>query len=360
MMKTTKTRKAIKIAVVALLILFAVFSAVSMIFIHISYHDMFGRAEANEFTAYLRYSDVSDEYPRELLSFYVSGKTRLQGYLYGEGNTKGIVVISHGMGGGAEGYIAETMYFVDHGYTVFGFDNTGCYLSEGDGMGGMPQSAIDLDAALDFIESEPRFEGLPIFLYGHSWGGYAVTEVLSRGHDITASASVSGYNTPNRIVFEWARDMMGMGALAYIEAPYLALYNTICYGADANRSAVCGINATNTPVLIIHGINDTTVSYESASIISHRDEITNPNVEYMICEEENHDDHNWLFMSDAAVTYVDGLNALYNELKEQYSGEIPKDAEAGFYENVDKWLASELDEEFMHSVIDFFERAANK
>lgn len=42
------------------------------------------------------------------------------------GNQKGLIVISHGMGGGAEGYMAETLYFVNHGYQVFGYDNTGC------------------------------------------------------------------------------------------------------------------------------------------------------------------------------------------------------------------------------------------
>lgn len=352
-----KMNKAIKITCNALLILLTVFSAVSMIFIHISYKDMFSRAEPSELSEYLRYSDVEDELPRELISF-MSGENRLQGYLYGEGNKKGLVVLSHGMGGGAESYIAETMYFVEHGYTVFGFDNTGCYLSEGSGMGGMPQSAIDLDAALDFIESEPRFSNLPIFLYGHSWGGYAVTEVLSRGHNIAASASIAGYNTPNQIVFEWARDMMGMGTFAYLEAPYLTLYNYICYGSDANRSAVDGINATDTPVLIIHGVKDTTVSYESASILSHWKEITNPNVEYLTCYRENHNGHNNLFMSDEAITYINELQKQYDALNEQYDGDIPEDIEKEFYDSADKRLVSSLDEKFMQSVCEFFEREA--
>ena len=106
-------KKALKIVGIVLLVFLVLFSIISLVFIKMNFDDLFGRAEQNKYSAYLRYADVEEEYDRELLSF-PSGENQLQGYLYGKDNTKGLVVISHGLGGGAEGYFAETLYFVDH------------------------------------------------------------------------------------------------------------------------------------------------------------------------------------------------------------------------------------------------------
>ena len=81
------------------------------------------------------------------------------------------MVLAHGLGGGAEGYLTQILYFVRQGYQVFSFDYTGYHLSGGKNSIGLPQALEDLDAALCFIESEKRFADLPVYLFGHSWGG---------------------------------------------------------------------------------------------------------------------------------------------------------------------------------------------
>ncbi len=189
----------------------------------------------------------------------------------------------------------DLLYFVDHGYQVFGYDNTGCYKSEGKNSVGLSQSVIDLDAALSYIENEKRFKSIPIFLYGHSWGGYA-----------------------------------------YVEYPYIYLYQKMLFGENTNMSAVDGINNTDTPILIIHGNKDTTVGYEGAGTIAYRNEITNPNVQYKICDGERQNDHNKLFMSLDAIAYEKKLNADYDKLQKQYNENIPKEIDAEFCANVDK------------------------
>lgn len=307
-----------------------------------------------EYTPYLRYEDVEEQYDRELLSF-TSGASQLQGYLYGADNTKGLVVISHGMGGGAEGYMAETCYFVDNGYQVFGFDNTGCYRSEGKDCVGLSQSVIDLDAALTYIEKQERFGDMPVFLYGHSWGGYAVTAIFNYNHDIAASVSVAGFNEPMDMILEWTKDMMG--GFAYVEYPYIYLYQMMLFGKNANMAAVDGINSTDTPILIVHGNDDTTVGYEGAGTIAYRDEITNPNVQYKICDGEKQNGHNDLFMSLDAIAYEDEMNAEYEKLYEQYDENIPEEIEAEFYANIDKAKMNELDTAFMQDILTFYESA---
>lgn len=349
-----RKKKVGKIVAAAVVILFVVFSVVSLVMVKMTFEDMFSRTEPRKYNAFLRYEDVKEQYDRELLSFY-SGKNKLQGYLYGADNIKGLVVISHGMGGGAESYMAETLYFTDHGYQVFGYDNTGCYESEGKNCIGLSQSVIDLDAALTYIESEERFKDMPVFLYGHSWGGYAVTAIFNYDHNITASASVAGFNKPMGMIMEWTKDMMG--GFAYVEYPYIRLYQQMIFGKNANMSAVDGINKTDTPILIIHGSKDTTVDFDGAGTIAYRDEITNPNVQYKICDKERQNDHNHLFVAMEAIEYADEKNVIYDELWEQYDGEIPDEVNEKYYANVDKHKTSVVDDEFMQDVMKFYEGA---
>jgi len=286
---------------------------------------------------------------------FESGKNTLQGYLYGAENSKGLIVISHGLGGGAESYMAETMYFVDAGYRVFSYDNTGCYRSEGKNSVGLSQSLLDLDAALSYIESQPIFDGLPIYLYGHSWGGYAVTAILGFDHDIAASVSVSGFNRPMTIIHEWGRKMMSN--LATVEYPFIWLYHTLTFGENANITAVDGINATDTPVLLIHGDADDTVSFNRAATVAARDEITNPNVQYKICSADKQNDHSRLYLDIDAINYIDENNAKYSQMYEEYDGKIPDDLRREFYETLDKRRTSNLDDAFMRDVIEFYEAA---
>ena len=215
-------RKVLKIVGIVLAAAAVIFSVVSLIVVQILFDDTFSRTEPREqgHTAYLRYWDVEEQYAREAVSF-LSGKNRLYGHLYGAGNPEGLVVISHGMGGGEESYLAEALYFVDHGYQVLCYSNTGCWDSEGENCIGLNQSVLDLDAALTWVESENRFDGVPAFLYGHSWGGYAVTAIFHFDHEITASASVAGFNKAMPMILEWGEGMLG--SLVYVEYPFIGM-----------------------------------------------------------------------------------------------------------------------------------------
>ena len=81
------------------------------------------------------------------------------------------------------------------------------------------------------------------------------------------------------------------------------ILNKIAFGADANRTAVDGINSVDIPVLIIHGDADDTVLYDGASIIAQQDAITNPNVQYFTFSEEWRNGHNTYFYDADANAY---------------------------------------------------------
>jgi len=209
-------------------------------------------------------------------------------YIFGEDNDIGLVVISHGLGGGGLSYLREIMYFVDNGWRVFAFDKTGSHNSEGSGTRGLPQSAIDLHAALNYIAS--RNWEIPIVLYGHSWGGFAVAAVLNFDHDIKAVVSLSGFAEPLMMLQEGAKHIVG--SVSSLFTPFLWTYQWILFGNYASLSAIEGINSADVPVKIIHGRTDSVVSYEGAGIIAHRDRISNPNTLFVSRYYPNRSGHN--------------------------------------------------------------------
>lgn len=339
-----------KAVAVVLIVAFVGFSAASMVMIREQFQENFGRADQSERTIYETYADVSDSYGRTEVTFR-SDENTLHGYLYGPSKPKGLVVISHGLGGGGESYIAETIYFVKKGYKVLAYDNTGSFESEGEGTMGLSQSVIDLDHALDYVESQEQFKDLPVFLYGHSWGGYAVTAVLNYDHKITGAVSVSGYNTPMEMLVDWCKDEMGF--MTYVEYPYMWLYQKYLFGGASNLSAVEGINQTDTPVLLIHGSGDSVVPFDSAAIMAHKDEIINPSVQYLVCSKEGQDGHNNLFRAASANAYLKELEEEWAAMEDKYDGDIPEGVLDDWYDGVDKEKTSQLDEVFMQDVYDF-------
>ena len=78
-------------------------------------------------------------------------------------------------------------------------------------------------------------------------------------------------------------------------------------------------------------------------------------VVYKIASTENHNGHKSLFRSDAAVDYINKINQEYQALFDRYEGNIPDQAKAEYYANVDKHQTSELDASFMDDINSFFE-----
>ena len=233
-------------------------------------------------------------------TYFYSGQNRLTAYIFGNENDRGLIVISHGLGGGAVSYMREIMYFVDNGWQVFAFDNTGSHNSEGRGTRGLPQSALDLNEALNYISN--NLPDLPIMLYGHSWGGYAVTAVLNFDHEISAVVSLAGYAKPIEMLHEGARAMIGfIGSAAY---PFLWLYQQFLFGNYSQLCAIEGINSVDTPVKIIHGRDDNVISYSGAGIIAHRERITNPNAVFVSRYYPNFSGHNDLMRDFSFINEV--------------------------------------------------------
>lgn len=310
-----------------------------------------------------RYEHYRSQYPREEITFY-SGKNLLRGFLYGDKNADRLLIFCHGLGSGHEDYINEIVYMVDAGYLVFAYDSTGSGLSEGKSTVGLVQSALDLDAAFEYIHSSDLLKNLPVYLMGHSWGGFAVAEALGRHENIVAAVSLAGYAYPTDLLIDQGSQMMGQelsGMRFFFNISQLLSFGPKNY----MRNAVDSINSNDTPILLVHGNQDEMISLDKISIIAYQDKLTNPNLQTLIITAEGQNDHNSILHSAEAGPYIAAINedfaAKMNTIKDLPKEE--REAQAIVFrkemvEKADLPLINQVNKELFSKILNFFDEAS--
>lgn len=184
----------------------------------------------------------------------------LVGYRYytEQAESYGVVVLAHGFGsGGHNGYMNVAYYFARNGFDVFAYDATGNDESGGKSTKGIPQGLKDLSCAIDFLHEIDELKALPIFLWGHSWGGYAVTTVLNYHPEVKAVVSVAGFNRSSDLLYSQGKEMIG-GMIDFL-FPYTKSYEKSLFGNYAEMTAMNGFANSDAGVFIVHSKDDTVV-----------------------------------------------------------------------------------------------------
>ena len=309
------------------------------------------------------YEHYQEDYPREEVSFY-SGKNRLRGFLYGDQKADRLLMFSHGLGSGHENYINEIIYMVDAGYLVFAYDGTGSGQSEGDSTIGTLQSALDLDAAFDYIASSDALRNIPIYLMGHSWGGFAAAEALGRHENIVAAVVLAGYAYPVDLILDQGSQMLGRDISGM--KPFFYMSQLITYGPkNFMRNAVDSINSTDTPILLVHGNQDPMISLDEISIIAYQDTLTNVNVQTFIITRGGQNDHNGILHSAEAVPHIANLNEDFAvkmngimDLPEDERIERALEFRKELVEDADLPLINRVNEELFIRILTFYDEAS--
>ena len=232
---------------------------------------------------------------REELTFLSNGY-KLMGYYYPNNSNK-LIIVCHGLKSGADDYLPFIKYFVDNGFECFSFNYKGTYESEGNKTVGMSESLVDLDNAIRYIKSNPKFNNKDLYLFGHSWGGFAVCSFLNIHTDIKAVASISGFNDASTIIVD--KGIFYGGELASLPKKYIDRYQEELFSDYLKYTATSGINNTNSKILIAHGSFDMIIDFNSQSIISHHNEFINKNVSYYIGNSYNKGHESILYSIDA-------------------------------------------------------------
>lgn len=297
------------------------------------------------------YSRVQHKLERQLFNFY-SDNIKLQGYFYPATASKGIVVVCHGMHSGADDYLPIIQFLVKNNYSVFTYDCKGTYNSEGESTIGMITPLVDLDNALKYIEQDSYLSKQQLFLLGHSWGGYAVTSVLSLHKNIKACVAIAPFNNGYTLIQEKGEQYVGTLA-GGIPKIFLEVYQKILFKNYTRYNAVEGINSTDIPVLICHGENDQVINFNEQSVIAHKNEIRKNNVFYYIGKDEN-SGHNSIMHSKKAIRYQEEVAKELSFLKKHKGKELSVDELRKFCDSVNHSLYSEVNEELMYKILNIF------
>ncbi len=302
----------------------------------------------------LFYGAYQARYPRVKHTF-LSGKNHLFGYLYGAENAGALLVMAHGIGAGHESYIKEILWMVDHGWRVFAYDATGSCESEGKGTVGLVQSALDLDAALTYIEHTEDLKQLPIALMGHSWGGYAVAAVLNFRHpNVKASVSIAGYNDPVEMMMQFAECTMGRASKALY--PFAWLENKRLFGKLSGLSAIDGINQSGIPVLLIHGTQDEMVLIDRAAIMAHQDKLENPKAVLHAVDAKGQNGHNSIFYAAESASYIEEIHQKLRQLPSSQKASN-RELQEWIEQNIDLALYNKPNEGLLSEIQSFLQNA---
>ena len=324
----------------------------------IVYESIFG--ERYETASWLEFSVEDYEGLQMERSDFQSEEVTLAGYKYSRADqeVKGVVIIAHGLGGGGHNtYMPFIDYFTSNGYYVFTYDARGNDNSGGDAVEGLPQGIICLDNALHHVVAIEEYQDLPITLFGHSWGGYSVGNVLYMHPDIKAAVIIAGFNESEDLLEYQGQQMAGAGV--HILMPYLKLYERIKFGKEFTAvSAIQGLEKTNAGIMVVHSKDDATVPTKYGYDKFYEVFGNSDRFEFVLYEDKGHD---YLFYSEAAWEYREQLNADYKSYVEdngrEYSAETKEEFMNGY---LDKKQCFEPDPALMEQILNMFDTYCDK
>ena len=351
----SKLKKPVKIILIIVGVLLVLLIAAALILpkpLAMSvYNDNFGV----RFTTYEPLSWSIEDFDglmRDKYTFASDKGQMLTGYKYYRDNVeiKGVLVLAHGFGGGGHrSYMNIADYFASNGYAVFAYDATGNDESEGEAVGGLPQGVIDLDYALRFVKNSSEFAGLPIVLWGHSWGGYSVGSVMKLHPNVKAAVIVAGFNESLDMLEAEGRNIAG-DAIDFV-LPYFEEYEKETFGEYASMSILESLEATEAAVMFIHSADDGMIPIEISFERYYEKYADNERFTFVRYEDRG---HNYVFCSEARRSYIDEYNVAAEAYKESV-GEITEEMRAAYYEeHFDKHKGYELDSELMAQMLELY------
>lgn len=347
-----KIKKLIIISIITVLLLFIVLPVGLSMYI---YQSNFGSRYAT--TSWMARSiDEFNDLSAQQYTFQSNNAQNLIGYKYYKENleAKGVIIIAHGLGGGGHNsYMDVADYFTSKGYFVFAYDATGNDESEGNAVNGIPQGVIDLDYAIRFVKDTAEFDGLPIMIFGHSWGAYSTGSVLNIHPDINAVVMVAGFNKSADIIEEEGKRIMGSG-MSYL-IPYISLIEQIKFGEYAKYTCMDGFDNSESNIMMIQSSDDSMVSYENQFLLFKKTYQSNPRFTFISFDDRGHD---YVYYSDASGAYKDELNNQFSEYVSSLQDEFTAEMKTAYMNtNLDKSKLFDLDTNLMDEIIVFYDNS---
>ena len=258
-----------------------------------------------------KYSDLNEKE----VSFDLEGVT-LRGVLYnfGEYDPNKIVVFCHGMWSSQRSYIHIISYLAHKGYQVLGFDYEGVDSSDGKAIRGFGNSLRCADYAIRFVKEHEETKGRDIYVVGHSWGGFATSNIAGIHKDIKGVVPISA-------VIGVAHLMKGLLPkplrwLAYV----FQVVDSLKCGKYSYYNAIKSLKDYEGKVLFIHSKDDEVVKigFSTEYVQKHS---KNSNIQYLILEGKKHQPHFTKESAGVIYEYNQMLKTLSKEEQDKIKNE---------------------------------------
>jgi len=307
------------------------------------YSTVFGkRCDGDERLKYFTHNDF-EGLKAAPIEFQNKDGVSLRGAIYAKSGVqmpKGLIVFSHGMGGGHLSYMTEINTFAENEFAVLAYDNTGTCSSDGEKIGSFCQGPEDLKAALKFVKEHPMLSKMKIVLAGHSWGGYSVCRALG-DEDVKVDGAVT-FGAPNS---GYQVISAALGEKFSFLTPVFKLFFRIFEGKDALvLCSDCVASAEPTPVLMLQGENDAIVRREISAAQSAENL---PHVKAIFFDGRYHN----VYQTIESEEYMNATFARINALKKN-KNTSEKELSA-CYDNIDYELITREDPAVIDLVIRF-------
>lgn len=258
----------------------------------------------------------------------------LRGFIYSYSNSyyKGVVVFCHGMWGSHKAYLQEIERLARDGFLVLGYDALATDLSDGKKIGSLTESLISLDYAIRYVkQTYPRYD---IYTMGHSWGGYATSNILKYHNDLKCVVSMSPF------ISVWKMFDSLLPKMFKFFMPFLMVLEFINAGKYALSNALDACQNTKCNVLVIHSKDDNMCKYDYHTKYLE-DNLKNENVKFLILDNKKHH-------PDYAIEAIEYMDIVNKEMKRYKKHEL-----VIYRKSLDYKLMGKLDDKIISEILLF-------
>jgi dienelactone hydrolase len=245
-----------------------------------------------------------------------------------------LIIFAHGLGPGHCAYMTEIAYYCRQGFAVLAYDNYGCDRSEGDGIRSFYTGAECVIAAYIAAKSDEELKTLPIYLVGHSWGGYSVL-CASLKLNVEKVVAFSPFNSETKLL----RDFCAKGSkfLSVLIAPMVAI---ICAFKDkGEKRAAKAIEKSGKKALLIWGEKDGLVTKANSAACAAKGD----NIEVLLLPDKMHNPYNTVEAESKLAELTAAFGKKFESQSEQQS----------FFSNFDYVAATQEDLAVMEKTVVF-------
>ena len=191
----------------------------------------------------------------------------IRGFIYSDNNLssyRGFIILSHGFFGTHIQYLLDISMLVKEGYLVLAYDQYGCGISDGKNQDNLSTAVFVLENVIRDVHKRHINQGMPIYLYGHSWGGYAVSSALKNyGNIVKKAVSRSGFISPVAAGLDLLKTKMPKFSIFITPGVYLSYL--LIFGFKGLTKGTRGLRHNHkTQVLYIYAQNDPMITKKNS------------------------------------------------------------------------------------------------